>query len=136
MGQKSGKGFYLYDENRNKSPDPEVEQIIRDFAEARQIRLRDVTKEEILERCLYPMINEGFKILEEGMAIRASDIDVVWVYGYGWPIYEGGPMSYGSLIGFDKILEGLKKMEEEFGPDFTPSPYLERVVEEKINIFV
>ena len=135
LGQKSGKGFYLYDENRNKSPDPEVEQIIRDFAEARQIRLRDVTKEEILERCLYPMINEGFKILEEGMAIRASDIDVVWVYGYGWPIYEGGPMFYGSLIGFDKILEGLKQMEEKFGPDFTPSPYLERVVEEKINIF-
>ena len=81
LGQKSGKGFYLYDENRVKSPDPEVEAIIRDFAEARQIRLRDISKEEILERCLYPMINEGFKILEEGMAIRASDIDIVWING-------------------------------------------------------
>ena len=88
LGQKSGKGFYLYDENRVKSPDPEVEAIIRDFAEARQIRLRDISKEEILERCLYPMINEGFKILEEGMAIRASDIDIVWINGYGWPVYE------------------------------------------------
>ncbi len=135
LGQKSGKGFYLYDENRKKSPDPEVEKIIRKFADARQIRLREINKEEILERCLYPMINEGFKILEEGMAIRASDIDVVWVYGYGWPVYEGGPMFYGSLIGFDKVLEGLKKMEDKFGSEFTPSPYLERVVKENLNIF-
>ena len=135
LGQKSGKGFYLYDENRNKSPDPEVETIIREFAEARQIRLRDINKKEILERCLYPMINEGFKILEEGMAIRASDIDIVWINGYGWPVYEGGPMFYGSLVGFDKVLEWLRKMEGELGPEFKPSPYLEKVVEENINIF-
>ena len=135
MGQKSGKGFYLYDENRNKSPDPEVEAIIRNFAETRQIRLRDINKEEILERCLYPMINEGFKILEEGMAIRASDIDIVWIYGYGWPVYEGGPMFYGNLVGFDKVLEWLKKMEQQLGPEFKPSSYLEKVVKENINIF-
>ena len=135
LGQKSGKGFYLYDQNRNKSPDPEVETIIREFAEARQIRLREITKEEILQRCLYPMINEGFKILDEGMAIRASDIDIVWINGYGWPAYEGGPMFYGSLIGFDKVLEWLKNMESELGPEFKPSPYLEKVVEENINIF-
>jgi len=135
LGQKSGKGFYLYDENRVKSPDPEVEAIIRDFAEARQIRLREISKEEILERCLYPMINEGFKILDEGMAIRASDIDIVWINGYGWPVYEGGPMFYGSLVGFDKVLDWLKKMEKELGPEFAPSPYLEKVVKESINIF-
>ena len=135
MGQKSGKGFYLYDENRNKSPDPEVEAIIRNFAETRQIRLRDINKEEILERCLYPMINEGFKILEEGMAIRASDIDIVWIYGYGWPVYEGGPMFYGNLVGFDKVLEWLKKMEQQLGPEFKPSSYLEKVVKENIKIF-
>ena len=135
LGQKSGKGFYLYDENRNKSPDPEVEAIIRNFAETRQIRLRDINKEEILERCLYPMINEGFKILEEGMAIRASDIDIVWIYGYGWPVYEGGPMFYGNLVGFDKVLEWLKKMEQQLGPEFKPSSYLEKVVKENINIF-
>ena len=135
LGQKSGKGFYLYDENRVKSPDPEVEALIRDFAEARQIRLRDIGKEEILERCLYPMINEGFKILDEGMAIRASDIDIVWINGYGWPVYEGGPMFYGSLVGFDKVLDWLNKMEKEFGPEFAPSPYLEKVVKENINIF-
>ena len=136
LGQKSGKGFYIYDENRNKSPDPEVEALIRKFGEERQIRMRDnITKEEILERCLYPMINEGFKILEEGMAIRASDIDIVWTNGYGWPVYEGGPMFYGNTIGFDKVLFWLKKAELELGPEFKPSAYLEKVVTEGINIF-
>ena len=136
LGQKSGKGFYIYDENRNKSPDPEVEALIKKFGEERQIRMRDgITKEEILERCLYPMINEGFKILEEGMAIRASDIDIVWTNGYGWPVYEGGPMFYGNTIGFDKVLFWLKKAELELGPEFKPSAYLEKVVTEEINIF-
>ena len=134
LGQKSGKGFYLYDENRNKSLDPEVEALIKKFGEERQIQMRDISKEEILQRCLYPMINEGFKILEEGMAIRASDIDIVWTNGYGWPVYEGGPMFYGNLIGYDKVLEWLQKAEKELGPEFKPSPYLERVVAEKINI--
>ena len=134
LGQKSGKGFYLYDENRNKSPDPEVEEIIKKFAEERQAQMRDISKEEILQRCLYPMINEGFKILEEGMAIRASDIDIVWTNGYGWPVYEGGPMFYGNLVGFDKVLEWLQNAEKELGPEFKPSAYLEKVVAEKINI--
>ena len=134
LGQKSGKGFYVYDENRNKSPDPEVEALIKKFGEERQIQMRDISKEEILQRCLYPMINEGFKILEEGMAIRASDIDIVWTNGYGWPVYEGGPMFYGNLVGYDKVLEWLQKAEKELGPEFKPSPYLERVVAEKINI--
>ena len=135
LGQKTGKGFYIYDENRNKSPDEEVEKLIIEFSEKHQIKRREISKEEILERCLYPMINEGFKILEEGMAIRASDIDIVWINGYGWPIYEGGPMFYGQLIGYEKILNWHKEMEEKFGPDFTPSPYLEKVVNEKINLF-
>ena len=135
LGQKTGKGFYVYDENRNKSPDEEVEKLIIEFSEKHQIKRREISKEEILERCLYPMINEGFKILEEGMAIRASDIDIVWINGYGWPIYEGGPMFYGQLIGYEKILKWHKEMEEKFGPDFTPSPYLEKVVNEKINLF-
>ena len=135
LGQKTGKGFYIYDENRNKSPDAEVEKLIIEFSEKHQIKRREISKEEILERCLYPMINEGFKILEEGMAIRASDIDIVWINGYGWPIYEGGPMFYGQLIGYEKILKWHKEMEEKFGPDFAPSPYLEKVVNEKINLF-
>ena len=135
FGQKSGKGFYIYDENRKKSSDPEVEELIISFAQEKQIKRRTINKEEIIERCLYPMINEGFKILEEGMAIRASDIDIIWINGYGWPVYEGGPMFYGNLIGFEKILEWLQRMEEKYGSDFTPSPYLEKVVKEKLNIF-
>jgi 3-hydroxyacyl-CoA dehydrogenase len=135
FGQKSGKGFYIYDDNRNKLPDSDVEKIIQEFADSKQIKRREIQKEEILQRCLYPMVNEGFKILDEGMAIRASDIDIIWINGYGWPIYEGGPMFYGNLIGYDKILSWLQDMEKEYGSDFTPSPYLEKVVEEKINIF-
>jgi len=135
FGQKSGKGFYIYDDNRNKLPDNDVENIIQEFADSKQIKRREIQKEEILQRCLYPMVNEGFKILDEGMAIRASDIDIIWINGYGWPIYEGGPMFYGNLIGYDKILSWLQEMEKEHGSDFTPSPYLEKVVEEKINIF-
>ena len=135
FGQKSGKGFYIYDDNRNKLPDNDVEKIIQEFADSKQIKRREIQKEEILQRCLYPMVNEGFKILDEGMAIRASDIDIIWINGYGWPIYEGGPMFYGSLIGYDKILSWLQEMEKEHGSDFTPSPYLEKVVKEKINIF-
>ena len=135
LGQKTGKGFYIYDEKRNKSPDTEVEKLIIEFSEKHQIKRREISKEEILERCLYPMINEGFKILEEGMAIRASDIDIVWINGYGWPMYEGGPMFYGQLIGYDKVLKWHKEMEEKFGSDFSPSPYLDKVVNEKINLF-
>ena len=135
FGQKSGKGFYIYDENRNKLPDNDVEKIIQEFADNKQIKRREIEKDEILKRCLYPMINEGFRILDEGMAIRASDIDIIWINGYGWPIYEGGPMFYGNLIGYDKILSWLQDMEKEHGSDFSPSPYLEKIVEEKINIF-
>ena len=135
FGQKSGKGFYIYDDNRNKLPDSDVEKIIQKFADSKQIKRREIEKKEIIERCIYPMVNEGFKILDEGMAIRASDIDIIWINGYGWPIYEGGPMFYGNLIGFDKILSWLQDMEKEHGNDFKPSPYLEKVVKEKINIF-
>ena len=134
FGQKSGKGFYIYDENRKKSSDPEVEELIISFAQEKQIKRRTINKEEIIERCLYPMINEGFKILEEGMAIRASDIDIIWINGYGWPVYEGGPMFYGNLVGYDKVLSWLQNAEKELGPEFKPSAYLEKVVSEKINI--
>ena len=85
-GQKNGRGYYTYDpETRESTPDPEVEQLIKDFAVGEGVEQREITDQEILERCLYPMVNEGAKILDEGIAIRGSDIDVVWVNGYGWP---------------------------------------------------
>ena len=129
-GQKNGKGFYDYDENRNAKPSPVVEEVIRDFAEKRQIQRREISDQEILERCLYPMVNEGAKILEEGKAIRASDIDIVWINGYGWPVYSGGPMFWGELVGLDKVLAKMKQFHAELGDDFKPSALLERLVAE------
>jgi len=129
-GQKNGKGFYDYDENRVAKPSPEVEKVILDFAEKRQIQRRQISDQEILERCLYPMVNEGAKILEEGKAIRASDIDIVWINGYGWPVYRGGPMFWGELVGLDKVLAGMKAFQEKHGDDFKPSALLERLVAE------
>lgn len=116
-GQKNGKGFYDYDENRNRTPSPVAEQIILDYAAEKGINRRDITDEEILERCLYPMVNEGAKILDEGMAQRASDIDIVWINGYGWPVYRGGPMFWAEHdAGRDTIAAALEKMGHEVSP--------------------
>ena len=114
-GQKTGAGFYDYDESRNAKPSPLVEKIILDFAAAKGINRRAISDEEILERCLYPMINEGAKILEEGKAQRASDIDIVWINGYGWPVYTGGPMFWADTIGLDKVLAGDEGVRSEDG---------------------
>ena len=109
FGQKAGKGFYDYDEARQRAPSDEVKQIIADFAEKEGTEQRDISKDEIRERLLYPMVNEGAKILDEGMAQRASDIDVVWINGYGWPLYTGGPMFWADTIGLDTVVAGLEK---------------------------
>ena len=108
-GQKVSKGFYDYDEKRNRTVSAEALAIIEDFRSRSNIKRREISDQEIVERCLYPMVNEGHLILEEGMAQRASDIDVVWIYGYGWPIYRGGPMFWGDLEGPGKIVEALKR---------------------------
>jgi len=130
-GQKTGAGFYDYDEARNAKPSPVVEKIILDFAARKGINRRSISDDEILERCIYPMINEGAKILDEGMAQRASDIDIVWINGYGWPVYRGGPMFYADLIGPDKVLRKLKEFEATMGDDFKPAALLETVVAQK-----
>ena len=105
FGQKSGAGYYTYDTaTRKSSPDAEVEELIARFAADQGIERREVSNEEILQRCTYPMINEGAKILEEGIAQRASDIDVIWVNGYGWPRYRGGPMWWADHHGLDRIV--------------------------------
>jgi 3-hydroxyacyl-CoA dehydrogenase len=108
-GQKKGAGFYDYDEKRRPSPSPKVQEIIEQFRTREGVSPREISDQEIVERTLYTMINEGAKILEEGMAQRASDIDVVWVYGYGWPVYRGGPMFWADTEGLPKIVEGLKR---------------------------
>ena len=124
-GQKTGAGFYDYDEKRRPTPSSLVADLIKDHAEKSGVTRREFSDEEILDRCVLPMINEGAKILDEGIAMRASDIDVVYVYGYGWPIYRGGPMHYANSIGLDKVVEKLRHYQDKTGDDFwTPSPYL------------
>ncbi len=123
-GQKKGAGFYDYDEKRRPTPSPVVQQIIEDFAKKQGVERRQISDEEIVERTLYTMVNEGAKILEEGIAQRASDIDVVWVYGYGWPVYRGGPMFWADTVGAPAIVEGLKRQQERMKPEFSFSKLL------------
>jgi 3-hydroxyacyl-CoA dehydrogenase len=130
-GQKTGAGYYDYDENRNARPSPVTEKIIKDFVTKSGRNPRTIGDEEILERCIYPMINEGAKLLEEKKAIRASDIDVVWMNGYGWPVYRGGPMFYADMIGLDKVLARMKEFQSQMGDAFKPSALLEKLVAEK-----
>nr|MCU0892378.1 3-hydroxyacyl-CoA dehydrogenase family protein [Sandarakinorhabdus sp.] len=116
-GQKNGKGFYVYDENRNRTPNPEALAIIDAYAAEKGINRRQIDDSEILERCLFPMVNEGARILAEGKAQRASDIDIVWINGYGWPVYRGGPMFWAEHdVGRARIIEVLEQMGEEVSP--------------------
>ena len=115
-GQKNGRGYYTYDpETRASTPDPEVEELIRDFGARQGIEQREVSDEEVLERCLLPMVNEGAKILDEGIALRASDIDVVWVNGYGWPVYTGGPMFWADTLGLESVVDKIEHYHETLG---------------------
>ena len=123
-GQKKGAGFYDYDDKRRPSPSPEVQKVIEEFSAKEGVERREISDQEIIERTLYTMVNEGAKILEEGIAQRASDIDVVWVYGYGWPVYRGGPMFWADTEGAAKIVEGLRRQEERMGDDFSFSQLL------------
>jgi 3-hydroxyacyl-CoA dehydrogenase len=109
FGQKNGKGFYDYDDRRVGTVSAEALAIIEEFRATSNLPKREISDQEIVERTLYPMVNEGYKILEEGKAQRASDIDVVWVYGYGWPVYRGGPMFWGDMEGAGKIVEALER---------------------------
>ena len=112
-GQKTGRGFYDYDEKRNRKVSPEVQAVIADFAQRSGATQREIGDQEILERLLYPMVNEGALILEERMAQRPGDIDIVWLNGYGWPAYTGGPMFWADEIGLDKVVEGLQRHPPE-----------------------
>jgi 3-hydroxyacyl-CoA dehydrogenase len=126
-GQKTGAGYYDYDAQRNATPSKLVERLVLELAEKKGIRQRVVSDAEILQRCIYPMINEGARILEEGKAIRASDIDIVWINGYGWPVYRGGPMFYADTLGLDQVLATMREFEATLGPDFKPARLLEQM---------
>ena len=135
-GQKNGNGYYTYDPaTRAATPDPEVEEIIKEFAEQRGITQREVSDQEILERCLYPMVNEGAKILAEGIAIRGSDVDVVWINGYGWPMYTGGPMFWADTVGLSDVAERIKHYGSTLGGEhWSISPLIEQLVAEGASL--
>ncbi len=129
-GQKTGAGWYKYDENRNRIPDPEVDALIEQVAAEQGIKRRAITEEEIIERTQYALINEGAKILEEGIALRAVDIDIIYVNGYGYPAWRGGPMWYGNTVGLKKVYERVNQFYEEHGELWEPAPLLKRLAEE------
>jgi len=132
FGQKTGAGYFRYEKgDRTPIPDLEVEKIIVDVATSLGITRRALSDEEILQRLLYPMVNEGAKILDEKIAIRASDIDVIWVYGYGWPVYRGGPMFWADSIGLKALRDRLLEFKKQSGDAFwTPAPLLDRLAGE------
>ena len=130
-GQKTGKGYYKYEAgSRTPIPDPEVEKLVLEVSKELGIKRRDIGDEEILERCIYPMINEGAKILEEGIALRSSDIDIVWINGYGFPAYRGGPMHYGDRLGLRKVYDRICEFRQEHGKVWEPAPLLKRLAEQ------
>ncbi|WP_295852406.1 3-hydroxyacyl-CoA dehydrogenase NAD-binding domain-containing protein [Tardiphaga sp.] len=131
-GQKTGKGYYKYEAgSRAPIPDPEVEKLIDDTCKSLGLTRRIVSDEEILERMMYPMINEGARILEEKVASRPSDIDVIWLYGYGWPIFRGGPMFYADQVGLKHIAERLSVYAKQTNdPSLEPSALLKRLADE------
>ncbi|MGY8794637.1 MAG: 3-hydroxyacyl-CoA dehydrogenase family protein, partial [Woeseiales bacterium] len=125
FGQKTGKGIYLYEKgSRTPTPDPDVAAMISGEAARLGIEQREIDPDEIIERCIYGLIVEGARILEEGIATRSSDIDVVWMNGYGFPAYRGGPMHYADSIGLDKVYATVCKLQERFGATFWEPPKL------------
>ena len=136
LGQKSGAGFYTYDpDTRAYTFDDVTKSVIEHAAESLGVARREVDASEIVDRLIYALINEGLKIVEEGIAQRPSDVDVVYVYGYGFPAHRGGPMHYADATGLDRVLERICEFRERFGAEnWTPAPLLEQLVKEKRSL--
>jgi 3-hydroxyacyl-CoA dehydrogenase len=130
LGQKTGSGWYRYDENRKSTPDPEVHALIEKTAHEAGIARRHITDEEIIERSIYIMINEGAKILEEGYALRAADIDVIYLTGYGFPAYRGGPMWYADTVGLKQVRDRIHEFHQKHGEFWEPSPLLTKLADQ------
>jgi 3-hydroxyacyl-CoA dehydrogenase len=126
FGQKTGAGWYRYEEgDRTPIPDPKIEALIRQASEELGFERREISDDEIRERCLYALVNEGAKILEEGLALRAGDIDVIWIYGYGFPAHKGGPMFHADQVGLGKVYDALCRLADVHGDMLKPAPLLE-----------
>ncbi|HET6933717.1 MAG TPA: 3-hydroxyacyl-CoA dehydrogenase family protein, partial [Candidatus Angelobacter sp.] len=129
-GQKTGKGWYKYDENRRAVPDPEVAELVRKWAAEAGIPQRQIPAEEIVDRCIYALVNEGARILEEGYALRSVDIDIIYLTGYGFPAHRGGPMWYADTVGLKKVYERICEFQKQHGELWEPAPLLKRLAQD------
>lgn len=130
FGQKSGRGYYIYDERRGSTPDPEVEDIIKETAAELGVERRQVTDDEVLKRCLYQLINIGAQLLDDGVALRSSDIDIVYCHGYGFPKHRGGPMYWADQHGLALIVADMKRYANALGDRWRPAPLLQKLASE------
>jgi 3-hydroxyacyl-CoA dehydrogenase len=129
-GQKTGAGWYKYDENRRPIPDPEVAELVRKAAAQAGIQQHQISSQEIVDRCIYALVNEGARILEEGYALRAVDIDIIYLNGYGFPAYRGGPMWYADTVGLKKVYERITEFHRQHGETWEPAPLLKQLAEQ------
>ncbi len=128
-GQKTMNGWYSYDESRRASKDPTVTALVRQWSSEAGIPQRQINSDEIVDRCIYALVNEGARILEEGYALRAADIDIIYLNGYGFPAYRGGPMWYADAVGLPKVYQRIRDLEQQHGELWTPAPLLKRLAE-------
>jgi 3-hydroxyacyl-CoA dehydrogenase len=130
FGQKTGAGWYKYDENRRAIPDPEVPNLVRKWAADAGIPQRQISREEIVDRCLYALVNEGAQILEEGYALRPVDIDIIYINGYGFPAHRGGPMWYADSVGLKNVYNRILEFHREHGKLWEPAPLLKQLADQ------
>ncbi|HWY06941.1 MAG TPA: 3-hydroxyacyl-CoA dehydrogenase NAD-binding domain-containing protein [Candidatus Acidoferrales bacterium] len=129
-GQKTGAGWYKYDDQRRASPDPLVGELIREWVKEAGIAQRQISAAEITDRCLYALVNEGARILEEGFALRASDVDIIYINGYGFPAHRGGPMWYADTVGLKQVYERISEFHSQHGEIWQPAPLLKQLAEQ------
>ncbi len=131
LGQKTNAGYYLYDDKRKASPDPKVDEIVADLAASNGITRRTITDQEIVERCIFAMVNEGARLLEQGVVTRPHEIDVIWVHALAFPRYRGGPMFYADSLGLGQVRDAMRRYADTVGPEyFTPAPLIEKLAAE------
>jgi 3-hydroxyacyl-CoA dehydrogenase len=129
-GQKTGAGWYKYDENRRATPDPEVTELVRKWTTEAKIPQRQISAHEIVDRCIYALVSEGARILEEGLALRAVDVDIIYLNGYGFPAYRGGPMWYADTVGLKKVYDRVLEFQKQHGEIWEPAPLLKQLAEQ------
>jgi 3-hydroxyacyl-CoA dehydrogenase len=129
FGQKTGAGWYKYEAQRRAQSDPEVAVLVREWSIQAGIPQRKISSEEIVDRCIYALVNEGARILEQGYALRPTDIDIIYIFGYGFPAYRGGPMWYADRVGLDKVHERVAEFHRQCGALWEPAPLLEHLAE-------